>query len=94
MTGLPLDRSPEGPFGGTHRRRCGGLGSLGERRGVGMCTNRKLRVSYLSAAGATVGWSGGRSVGLGGWVVVPAVRAVRYNFTAFFFQRLLKYALH
>ena len=42
------------------------------------------------------GWvvRGGRSVGLGGWVVVPAVRAVRYNFTAFFFQRLLKYALH
>ena len=55
-------------------------GSLGERRrAVWEC----VRIESCACRCGCHGWvvRGGRSVGLGGWVVVPAVRAVRYNLT-------------
>ena len=62
--------------------------------GVARCGNvhesKAARVVSERRGCRGFGWSGGRSVRLGGWVVVPAVRAVRYNFTAFSFPTVVK----
>ena len=72
-----------------------GVGASGRWvSGGARCGNVYESKAARVAAGATVGWSA--VVGRSGWVVGWSFRpcAVRYDFTAFFFPRLLKYALH